>query len=123
MLDLDLQKLSWNEWEFIQDNYGSGTALSTGTLPVIERQQHQLKALVICGQYNDASNPIDLQPDLDAIRKYLGDVVDLEVWECNYTTSKLELLKKLDESTLSGAENSKEAESIRKPLLSQTQGG
>jgi branched-chain amino acid transport system substrate-binding protein len=98
-LDLDLQKLPWNEWGFIRSHYNSGIALSTDTAPIIERQHQKLKALVICGKYEELDNQIDLQPDLDAVQQYLSDVVELETWICNSTKSKLELLKKLDNST------------------------
>ncbi len=98
-LNLNLQKLPWNEWEFIRNNYNnSGIALSTERAPIVERQQHQLKALVICGQYDESANQIDLKPDLAALREHLG-YIDLEILKCNSTTSKPELLKKLDEST------------------------
>lgn len=99
-LDLDLQRLPWNEWKFIRKYYNSGVALSTNTVPIIDRHQHKLKALVICGKYHDSEHQIDLQPDLDAIQANLGDIVELEFWISDPAmTSKLELLKKLDTAT------------------------
>jgi branched-chain amino acid transport system substrate-binding protein len=99
-LDLDLQRLPWNEWKFIRKYYDTGIALSTHTAPIIEQKQQKLKALVICGKYSEVDNKLDLQPDLDAIQTYLGDIVELEFWISDpATTSKLELLKKLDTAT------------------------
>jgi branched-chain amino acid transport system substrate-binding protein len=99
LLDLNLQKLPWDKWKFVRDNYNSGIALSTNTAPIIERQEHKLKALVICGKYDRLDNQIDLQPDLNALEQHLRDVVELEIWPSNSEeTSKLELLKKLDNS-------------------------
>lgn len=95
-LNLDLQKLPWNEWEFIRSYDNCGVALSTDTAPIIKRPPDKLKALVICGQYTEFE--IDTQPDLDALQQHLSNVVDVEFWKCDATKSKFELLKKLDES-------------------------
>ncbi len=98
-LDLELQRLPWNEWDFIQYHYRAGIALSTNTAPILDRPISKLRALVICGKYENPADWIDLQPDLDAL-KQLGDAVELEIWISDpLKQSKLELLKKLDRST------------------------
>jgi branched-chain amino acid transport system substrate-binding protein len=100
LLDLDLQRLPWNEWKFIRDYYRTSIALSTNNAPIMEPQITKFKALVICGKYEDPNNHIDLQPDLDALKKHLGNTVELETWiSDSKVKSKLELLEKLDKST------------------------
>jgi branched-chain amino acid transport system substrate-binding protein len=98
-LDLDLQKFPWNEWEFIKDHYDSSVSLSTKESRVIDQQPHRLKALVICGKYDELKNKIDTKSDIDAIQQNLNGLVDLETWICDSTTSKLELRNKLNNST------------------------
>ncbi len=99
-LNLDLQKLPWNEWTFIQNNYENEVALSTNTATIIEQKNSRLSALVICGDYRKSHHQIDLQPDLDAIRKNLGNIIELEIWISDpEKKSKHDLLIKLDQST------------------------
>ena len=38
LLDLDLQRLPWNEWKFIRDYYRTSIALSTNNAPILEPQ-------------------------------------------------------------------------------------
>ena len=100
LLDLELQRLPWNEWKFVRDYYRTSIALSTNNAPITEPQTVKLKALVICGKYEDLNNHIDLQPDLDALKQHLGNTVELEIWISDpKVRSKLELLEKLDKST------------------------
>jgi CHAT domain len=95
-INLELQRLPWNEWKFIQDNYNTGIALSTKTVPIVTQQYCKPKVLVICGKYNDG---INTDPDLESIRKYLGDTVELEIWVSDSEKkSKRELLEKLENS-------------------------
>ena len=59
------------------------------------RKPSKLKALVICGKYEDPNHQIDLQPDLDALKQHLGGSVDLEIWISDpKIKSKLEFTRK-----------------------------
>jgi branched-chain amino acid transport system substrate-binding protein len=95
-INLELQRLPWNEWKFIHDNYNTGIALSTKTVPIVTQQYCKLKVLVICGNYTDE---INVEPDLASIKRYLGDAVELEIWMSDSKKkSKRELLGKLEDS-------------------------
>jgi branched-chain amino acid transport system substrate-binding protein len=104
-LDLILQKLPWNEWQFVHERYGDdqGIALSTRDAPNVAQPTNALKALVIIGSYNEPENGgIDLKPDLNALRQTLGEIVELEVWpslENPESNTRLNLLQKLEQET------------------------
>jgi branched-chain amino acid transport system substrate-binding protein len=104
-LDLILQRLPWNEWQFIHSRYGDnqGIALSTRDAPNVAQPTSGLKALVIIGSYNELGDRgIDLNPDLDALRQNLGEIVELEIWpslESPESNTRLDLLQKLAQET------------------------
>lgn len=104
-LDLMLQRLPWNDWQFIHDRYGDsqGIALSTRVVPNVRQESSTLKALAIIGSYIEPEDrSINLNPDLNALHQTLGDIVELEVWpslEKPGNNSRLDLLQKLDRET------------------------
>jgi branched-chain amino acid transport system substrate-binding protein len=100
-LDLALHRLPWNEWKFIHKHYATEIALSTKHGPIIRRDGGKLRALAICGRYQQPEHQLDLDPDLAALSLHLANsAVELEIWTADPTqTTKLDLLKKLDRST------------------------
>jgi branched-chain amino acid transport system substrate-binding protein len=100
-LDLALHRLPWNEWKFIHKHYNTEIALSTKHGPIIRREGGKLRALAICGSYQQPEHQLDLDPDLAALSEHLANsAVELEIWTADPTqNTKLDLLKKLDRST------------------------
>lgn len=100
-LDLALHRLPWNEWKFIHKHYNTEIALSTKHGPIIRRERGKLRALAICGSYQQPEHQLDLDPDLAALSNHLANSeVELEIWTADPTHhTKLDLLKKLDRST------------------------
>ncbi|NJR32747.1 MAG: CHAT domain-containing protein [Chamaesiphon sp. CSU_1_12] len=100
-LDLALHRLPWNEWKFIHKHYDTEIALSTKHGPIIRREGGKLRALAICGSYQQPEHQLDLNPDLAALSEHLANsAIELEIWTAEPTqTTKLDLLKKLDRST------------------------
>jgi branched-chain amino acid transport system substrate-binding protein len=100
-LDLALHRLPWNEWNFIHKHYDTEIALSTKHRPIIRQKEGKLRALAICGSYEQPEYQLDLQPDLAALSQSLANsAVELEIWQADPTqNNKLDLLKKLDLST------------------------
>jgi branched-chain amino acid transport system substrate-binding protein len=83
-LNLKLQKLPWSEWRFIRDKYpSSGVALSNKATKATVQQKGKLKALVICGSYQDPKNRLNTTSDKSNIEKYLREHVDLDILECS----------------------------------------
>jgi branched-chain amino acid transport system substrate-binding protein len=83
-LNLKLQKLPWSEWRFIKEKYpNSGVALSNKATKATVQQKGKLKALVICGSYQDPKNRLNTTSDKSNIEKYLREHVDLDILECS----------------------------------------
>jgi branched-chain amino acid transport system substrate-binding protein len=102
-LNLKLQKLPWSEWWFIRGKYpSSGVALSKNAKKAIVQQKRKLKALVICGSYQDPRNRLNTTSDRSSIEKYLREHVDLDILECSASgrsgySPKRELFAKLEQ--------------------------
>lgn len=103
-LNLKLQKLPWSEWRFIKNKYSnSGVALSNKSMKATVQHKGKLKALVICGSYQDPKNRLNTTFDKSNIEKYLREHVDLDILECSPSehtdySPKRALFTKLEQS-------------------------